>query len=92
MIVSDELMKVYTIEKGCFVLSSGRTSNHYYDLKSAFCRKHSFIIGYFVSRVYCQFDSIISAELGGAMIASALAAYFIKPLCPLRHYVPDGPQ
>ena len=84
MMVSDEFMKIYTREKGCFTLSSGQRSNHYYNLKKAFCRNPSLVIGYFVSRVWCQFDSIISAELGGAMIACGLAAYFIKPLCILR--------
>lgn len=82
--VSDEFMKVYTREKGCFTLSSGRTSDHYYNLKNAFCRNPPIVLGYFISCVWCQFDSIISAELGGALIASGLAAYFKKPLCILR--------
>lgn len=83
-VIEETVLKRLSLKKGRFVLSSNRVSNYYYDLKSAFCRNPSSVLDYFIARITCEFDMIISAELGGALIASCLASQFRKPLCILR--------
>ena len=79
----DELRKL-SLETGEFTLSSGEVSNYYYNIKELYCKTPFVVLDYFRERITTEFDCIVSAELGGALIAVGLGIYYKKPVCILR--------
>lgn len=87
-ITEEELMERCGIE-GYFILSSERSTNKYYDVKSLLAEDHNFVLEYFLERIETEFDTIVSAELGGSLIASALSERLNKPFAILRKDRPN---
>ena len=75
--------------EGYFILSSKTSTNKYYDVKSLLAEDHNFVIEYFLERINSEFDMILSAELGGSLIASALSERLNKPFAILRKDRPN---
>ena len=75
--------------EGYFILSSKISTNKYYDVKSLLAEDHNFVIEYFLERIDSEFDVILSAELGGSLIASALSERLNKPFAILRKDRPN---
>jgi len=83
--MKEEELKKLCRKEGRFKLSSGKISDHYYDLKELYCKEPNSVLSYFDERIWqTRFDMFASIELGGAMIASGLAARFDKKLAILR--------
>ena len=87
-ITEEELMERCGIE-GYFILSSKISTNKYYDVKSLLAVDHNFVLEYFLERIETEFDMIVSAELGGSLIASALSERLNKPFAVLRKDRPN---
>lgn len=87
-ITEKELMDRCSLE-GYYVLSSKQITNKYYDVKSLIAEDHNFVIEYFLERINSEFDMIVSAELGGSLIASALSERLDKPFAILRKDRPN---
>ena len=87
-ITEEDLMNRCGIE-GYFILSSKISTNKYFDVKSLLAENHNFVMDYFLERINSEFDMIISAELGGSLIASALSERLNKPFAILRKERPN---
>lgn len=87
-ITEEDLMNRCGIE-GYFILSSKISTNKYFDVKSLLAENHNFVMDYFLERINSEFDMIISAELGGGLIASALSERLNKPFAILRKDRPN---
>ena len=88
-ITEKELIEKSKID-GYYVLSSNLISNKYYNLKDLYCRNHDLVLNYFEERIKSiNFDTIVSIELGGALIASGLAERLNKPLAIYRKNEPS---
>lgn len=87
-ITEDELKEKSQIE-GYYVLSSKEISGCYYNIKDLYCRNHKLILDYFEERINNDFDTVVSIELGGAILASGLAERLNKPLAIFRKGKPS---
>lgn len=87
-ITEEELCEKSQIE-GYYVLSSKTISGCYYNIKDLYCRNHKLIIDYFVERIDDDIDTVVSIELGGAIIASGLAERLNKKLAIFRKEKPS---
>ena len=87
-VTEQELIEKCGIE-GYYVLSNKQVTNKYYDIKSLQCSNHNLVLDYFEERINSDFDMIVSAELGGSLIAAALSERLDKPFAVLRKDRPN---
>lgn len=87
-ITEKELCEKSQLE-GYYVLSSKEISGCYYNIKDLYCRNHKLIIDYFEERINKDIDTVVSIELGGAIIASGLAERLNKSLAIFRKGKPS---
>lgn len=88
LITEQELMEKSSIE-GYYVLSSKQITSKYYNVKDLYCREHNYVLDYFVERIDSDFDTIVSMELGGALIAIGLSERLNKTLAIFRKEKPS---
>lgn len=69
---------------GIYMLSSKLVANDYYDLADLYCRDPELVLEYFRERTVGHFDCIASIELGGALIAAGLGAFYGMPVAIWR--------
>ena len=87
-ITEQELMEKSGV-KGYYILSSKQITSKYYNLKDLYCREHNLVLDYFVERIANELDTVVSIELGGALIAVGLSERLNKGLAIYRKDKPN---
>ena len=87
-VTEQELMEKCGVE-GYFILSSKQMTSKYYNVKDLYCKEHNLVLDYFVERIDNDFDTVVSIELGGALIATGLSERLNKALAIYRKERPN---
>ena len=87
-VTEQELMEKSGAE-GYYILSSKQMTSKYYNVKDLYCREHNLVLDYFVERIANDFDTVVSIELGGALIATGLSERLNKALAIYRKEKPN---
>lgn len=93
-LITEEELKEMCIEYGDFTLSSGKKSDHHYNLERFFCERPADLVKYFEMKIINESkwictamkhsDCIVAKEPGGALIASGIASVFHIPIAIYR--------
>lgn len=84
MEINEEELREKCRVNGMYMLSSRLVANDYFDLADLYCRNPTMVLEYFRKRIVGHFDCIASIEVGGALIAAGLGAYFDVPVAIWR--------